>query len=179
MKMEKILISDGAYNSNDLYPVVFGNSKVIAYLLEQGVNVEDIHPVALASYYVDYYFSQVNTAGLAKFVHHSQWNNDMNDRIAYGLETMKAFEHLKFFNIKRNEIDNIPSEKLETYLENGYHPDEPLRVELDEDKRFYWIDDEIVDLNGQWLKEHKDTEVLSMDEIFLVIEEMSGKPIKR
>lgn len=179
MKMEKILISDTAYNSNDLYNVVFANSKIIAYLLAQGVKAEELHPAAMASYYVDYYFSQVNSAGLSKFVHDSEWNSDMNDRIAYGLKEMKSFKHLEFFNSKRNEIDNLPSDKFERYLENGYHPDEPLRIELDEDKTFYSIDDEIVDLNGQWLKEHKDREVLSMDEIFLAIEDFLGKPIKR
>lgn len=179
MKMEQILISEVAYESDEYYTVVNTNSRIINFLLSKKVSSDRIHPDALAAYYVDYYFSQVNGAGFSKFVHDSQWNTAINDSIAYGLKAMKSFKHLEFFNNKRKEINNYPSEELEIYLENGYHPDEPLRIQMDEDKTFYRIDDEIVDLNGAWLKEHKDIKVLSMDDIFLVLEEILGEPIKR
>jgi len=179
MKMEQILISEATYNSNELHPIMYGNSKIISFLLSKNVDLDKIHPDALASYYVDYYFSQVNMEGFSRFLHNSQWNTDMNDRIAYGLKAMKSFKHLEFFINKRKEINSIPSDKLERYLESAYHVDMPLREELDEDKTFYWIDDEIVELNGQWLKEHKDIKVLSMDDIFLILEEVVGEPIKR
>ena len=179
MKMEQILISEATYNSNEFHPIMYGNSKIISFLLSKNVDLEKIHPDALASYYVDYYFSQVNMAGFSKFVHGSQWNTDMNDRIAHGLKEMKSFKHLEFFINKRKEINAIDSEKLETYIEQAYHVDAPLRAEMDEDKTFYSIDDEILDLNGQWLKEHKDTVVLSMDDIFLKLEEVLGEPITK
>jgi len=177
--MEQILISEATYNSNELHPIVYGHSKIISFLLSKNVDLDKIHPDALASYYVDYYFSQVNMAGFSKFVHTSQWNTDMNDRIAYGLKAMKSFKHLEFFINKRKEVDNISSDKLERFLESHYSADMPLREELDEDKSFYWIDDEIIDLNGQWLKEHKDVKVLSMDDIFLELEKILGEPIQR
>jgi len=179
MKMEQILIPENAYNSNELHPVMYGNSKIISFLLSKNIDLDKIHPDALASFYVDYYFSQVNMAGFSKFLHSSQWNSDMNDRIAYGLKEMKSFKHLEYFINKRKEIDALPSDKLEIFLDNHYMLDNPLRVEIDEDKTFYWIDDEIVELNGQWLKEHKDTKVLSMDDIFLELEKILGEPITR
>jgi len=77
------------------------------------------------------------------------------------------------------EVNKIPSDKFQSYLDYNYVIDSPLREELDEDKTFYRIDDEIVDLNGQWLKEHKDTRVLSMDDIFLELEKILGRPITR
>lgn len=179
MKMEQILIPENAYSSNELHPVMYGNSKIISFLLSKNIDLDKIHPDALASFYVDYYFSQVNMAGFSKFLHSSQWNSDMNDRIAYGLKEMKSFKHLEYFINKRKEIDALPSDKLEIFLDNHYMLDNPLRVEIDEDKTFYWIDDEIVELNGQWLKEHKDTKVLSMDDIFLELEKILGEPITR
>lgn len=179
MKMEKILISESSNNSDELYAVVYGNSNIMDFLLKQDVNVDDLHPDALASYYVDYYFSQANSAGFSKFVHSSQWNSDMNARIAYGLKEIKSFKHLVLFNERVEAVNKIPSDKLESFLEQHYDLDSDLKTELDEDKSFYWIDDDIVDLNGQWLKEHQDKEVLSMDNIFLELEKVLGRPIQR
>ncbi|CAA6818355.1 MAG: DUF4375 domain-containing protein [uncultured Sulfurovum sp.] len=178
MKMEQILISDTANQSDELYAVVYSNSKIIAYLLAQGIKAEEIHQDALASYYVDYYFSQVNTGGFSKFVHNSEWDSEINSRVAYGLKAINSMEHLGFFLKKENEINQIAREKLEEYFLSDFFDESPLKAELD-DRSFFSIEDEIVDLNGQWLKEHKDTKVLSMDEIFLVLEEILGKPIQR
>ncbi len=179
MKMKQILISKNTYESDELYGIVDGNTKIISFVLAEKLGLDEIHPDALASYYAAYYFSQVNMAGFSKFVHDSQWNADMNERIAYGLKEMGSFKHLEFFLNKQKEINNISSDKLESYLESAYHVDMPLREEMDEDKTFYSIDDEIVDLNGQWLKEHKDISVLSMDDIFLELEVVLGRPIKK
>ena len=179
MKMEQILMSENANNGDDLYAVVNANSKIISFMLNKDVSVEDIHPDALASYYVDYYFSQVNSAGFSKSVHDSQWNADMNARILHGLKEMKSFKHYEHFLNRQDEVGRIPADKLKSYLDYNYVIDSPLREELDEDKTFYRIDDEIVDLNGQWLKEHKDTKVLSMDDIFLELEKILGREITR
>ncbi len=179
MKMEQILISDNAYNSDELYGIVYENSKIIAYLLEQSINVEDIHQDALASYYVNYYFSQVNSGGFSKFLHHSKWDATINSRIAYGLQAMNAMEHLGFFLKQEEKVNQIPRETLESFFGYDYFVDNPIKKQLDEDKSFYFVDDDIVDLNGIFLKEHKDTKVLSMDEIFVVLEKIVGKPIKQ
>ncbi len=179
MKMENILISEATYHSNELHPIMYGNSKIINFLLSKNVDLDKIHPDALASYYVDYYFSQVNMAGFSKFVHSSQWSADMNSRIEHGLKAMGSLKHLEYFIEKQKEVNAIAPDKLERYLELPYYHGCPIRQALDEDKSFYKIDDEIVELNGKWLKEHKDTKVLSMDDIFLILEEILGEPIKR
>lgn len=179
MKMNEILISENTYKSDDLYSVVYNNSKIINYLLSKKIDPKEIHPDALASCYVDYYFSQVNGAGLSKFVHASGWDTAMLDSIEHGLRSIKANNHLEWFLTKRKEIDTtIPEEKLEEYLELDYAVDDPLRIELDEDKVFYFIKDEINDLNAQWLKNHNDTVVLSMDEIFAKLEEIVGTSLE-
>jgi hypothetical protein len=180
MKMKNILISENTYKSDDLYSVVYNNSKIINYLLSKNVDPKEIHPDALASCYVDYYFSQVNGAGLSKFVHASGWDSDMLDSIEHGLRSIKAENHLAWFVNKRKEIDEtISDDKMEEYVELDYAVDDPLRIELDEDKSFYFIKDEIIDLNGQWLKDNKDTVVLSMDDIFVKLEEIVGAPIEQ
>ncbi|CAA6818235.1 MAG: Unknown protein [uncultured Sulfurovum sp.] len=179
MKMEQILISEVAHNSDEYYTVVNSNSRIINFLLAQKVSLDKIHPDALTAYYVDYYFSQVNMAGFSKFMHDSQWNKEINDKIEYGLRAIKSFKHLEFFLNKQKEIKEISSDELERYLENHYDIDDPIREALDEDKSFYRIDDDIVDLNGAWLKEHKDANVLSMDEIFVILEKITGKPIQQ
>lgn len=178
MKMEQILISDSAYQSDELYTVVYGNSKIVAYLLAEGLKAEEIHPDALAAYYVDYYFSQVNTGGFSKFVHSSEWNSEINSRIAYGLKEINSLAHLQYFLKQENTINQIPREELEDYFLGEPFDEVPVREKLD-DMSFFSIDDQLVELNGQWLKEHKDVKVLSMDEIFLTLENLLGKPIQR
>jgi hypothetical protein len=180
MKMKNILISENTYKSDDLYSVVYKNSKIINYLLSKNVDPKEIHPDSLASCYVDYYFSQVNGAGLSKFVHASGWDTAMLDSIEHGLRSMKAENHLEWFVNKRKEVnETISEEKMEEYVELDYAVDDPIRIQLDEDKEFYFIKDEIIDLNGQWLKDHKDTVVLSMDDIFVKLEEIVGEPIEQ
>lgn len=179
MKMEQILISDSAYNSDELYGIVYENSKIMGYLLAQGLKAEQIHADALASYYVNYYFSQVNSGGYSKFLHHSKWDAEINSRIAYGLQAMNAMQHLAFFLKQEAEVNEIPRETLESFFAYDYFVDNPIKAQLDADKSFYFVDDEIVELNGQWLKEHKDTKVLSMDEIFKIVEEVTGKAIEQ
>jgi len=179
MKMNEILISENTYKSDDLYSVVYNNSKIINYLLSKEIDPKELHPDALASCYVDYYFSQVNGAGLSKFVHASGWDKEMLDSIEYGLKSINAINHLGWFVAKRNEIDtSIPQQQLEEYLELEYAVDDPLRIKLDEDKEFYFMKDDIIELNAQWLKEHKDTVVLSMDNIFAKLEEIVGTPLE-
>lgn len=179
MKMEQILISDNAYNSDELYSVVYGNSKIISYLLAEGISVEEIHQDALASYYVDYYFSQVNSGGFSKFIHHSKWDAEINSRIAYGLQAMNAMQHLGFFLKQEAIVNNISRKDLDSFCMYDYFVDNPIKGKVDEDKSFYFVDDEIVDLNAQWLKDHKDIKVLSMDEIFMLLEEIVGHPMKQ
>lgn len=178
MKMEQILISDGAYESDEVYTIVYGNSKIVAYLLAQGFEPNDIHPDALAAYYVDYYFSQVNTGGFSKFVHSSEWNSEINSRIAYGLQEINSMEHLQYFLKRESEINQISKDELEDYFLGEPFDEVPVREKLD-DMSFFSIKDQLAELNGQWLKEHKDLQVLSMDDVFLTLENVLGKPIQR
>ena len=180
MKMKEILISENTYKSDEVYAVVYNNSKIINYLLSKNVDPKELHPDALASCYVDFYFSQVNGAGLSKFVHASGWDSDMLDSIEYGLKTIKAENHLAWFMKKREEINaSVSEEKMEEYVELEYAVDDPLRVQFDEDKDFYFLKDELIELNAQWLKEHKDTVVLPMDDVFAKIEEIVGSPLEQ
>ena len=178
MKQTKIIISQNSVNSKDLYDIVYSNVTVVNLLLDQGLDEEEIHKDALASYYADYYLAQVENGGFSQYVYNSKWQNIVNDRVALGLELMKATKHLDYFNKKRAVLDKIPSEKLNDYFASDYFGDNDTRDELNDDV-FYNLDESISDLNAIWLKNHTDTIILSIDDMFLALEKIVGKAIER
>ena len=183
MKQEQIIISQNSVNSKELYDIVYSNVTVVNLLLDQGLEEKDIHKDALGSYYADYYLAQVNNGGFSQFVYNTKWKKVVNDRVAYGLQQMKANKHLAFFNNKRVEIDKISTKDLETYFESEYFGDNEMRDTLnnldDANATFYNMDEDITELNANWLKNHKDVQILSIDDMFLAVEKITGTKIER
>jgi hypothetical protein len=55
---------------------------------EEGVDDELIHEDALTSYYLDFYYTQNLAGNFAQFVHHSDWNSELNElnRRRFGID---------------------------------------------------------------------------------------------
>jgi len=178
MNQTKIIISEKSANSEVPYDIVSSNISVVNVLLEEGLREEQIHKDALASYYVDYYLAQVENGGLSQYIYNSKNQKIVNDRVAYGLEKINAVKHLQFFNEKISMLDKMPKDKVDDFLSGEYFGENQTRDELNDDG-FFNIDEEIIELNSKWLKNHSDTIILPMEKMFVAVEEIVGHDVER
>ena len=183
MKQEKIIISQNSVNSKELYDIVYSNITVVNLLKEQGLSENDIHKDALGSYYADYYLAQLDNGGFSQFVYNTRWKKIVNDRVAYALGEMKAVKHLALFNKTREKMDTISTEELNRYFESDYFGNNEMRDIIHDlenvSETFYNLEENITTLNAKWLKNHKDVQILSIEDMILRVEEISGKKVKR
>lgn len=178
MEFGRIIVSETAFNSENLQDVIHSNISVINLMREEGVSDDLIHEDALTSYYLDYYYSQYVTGNFAQFVHQSGWNAELNELIEEGLALIGAEKHLEFFQQQSKKVRLMSSVKLNKFLKGKLEGVNPTRDLLNSDT-FFEIEENLVTLNANFLKTHPDFEVLSVDEMFSVLEEFVGHEIKR
>jgi len=178
MEFGRIIVSETAFNSENLQDVINSNISVINLMREEKVDDEFIHEDALMSYYLDYYYSQCVTGNFAQFVHSSGWNSELNELIEEGLVLIGAQKHLELFQQQSKKVKLMSSVKLNKFLKGKLEGVNPTKDLLNNDT-FFEIEENLIALNADFLKTHPDTEVLSVDEIFEVLEEFVGHEIKR
>ena len=167
MEFGRIIVSETAMNSENLQDVIHSNISVINLMREEAVDDDLIHEDALMSYYLDYYTSEYTAGNFAQFVYNSGWNAELNELIEEGLALIGAEKHLELF---QQQSKKVLKGKLE-----GVNP---LRDLLNNDT-FFEIEENLITLNADFLKNHPDFEVLSVDEMFAALEEFVGHEIKR
>ncbi|TRX35389.1 DMP19 family protein [Flavobacterium restrictum] len=178
MEFGRILVSETAFNSENLQDVIHSNISVINLLREEQIDDEFIHEDALMSYYLDYYYSQYVAGNFAQFVHSSGWDKELNELIEEGLALIGAEKHLELFQQKAKKVKLMSSVKLNKFLKGKLEGVNPTRDLLNNDT-FFELDENLVTLNANFLKTHPDFEVLSVDEMFATLEEFVGHEIKR
>ena len=178
MEFGRIIISETAFNSENLQDVIHSNISVINLMREEGVNDDLIHEDAIMSYYLDYYTSQYTEGNFAQFVYNSGWNKELNELIEEGLALIGAEKHLELFQQQSKKVKLMSSVKLNKFLKGKLEGVNPIRDLLNNDT-FFEIDENLVTLNATFLKSHPDFEVLSVDEMFATLEEFVGHEIKR
>jgi len=72
----------------------------------------------------------------------------------------------------------MSSVKLAKFLKGKLEGVNPIRDSLNNDT-FYELEENLVTLNANFLKNHPDFEVLSVDDMFAALEEYVGHEIKR
>ncbi len=178
MEFGKIIISETAANSENPQDVVNSNISVINLMREEKIDDDLIHDDALMSYYLDYYTAQCTEGNFAQFVHNSSWDKELNELIEEGLALLGAQKHLELFLQQSKKVKLISSVKLNKFLKGKLDGVNPVRDLLNNDT-FFEIEENLVALNANFLKIHPDFEVLSVDEMFAVLEEFVGHEIKR
>lgn len=178
MEFGRIIVSETAFNSENLQDVIHSNISVINLMREEGVDDEFIHEDALTSYYLDYYYSQYVLGNFAHFVHHSGWNTELNELIEEGLALIGAQEHLALFQQQAKKVKLMSSVKRNKFLSGKLEGVNPIRDILNNDT-FFELEENLITLNANFLKSHPDFEVLSVDEMFTTLEEFVGHEIKR
>lgn len=174
----KIIVSETAFNSENLRDVLRSNISIINLMREEGVDDDLIHEDALISYYLDYYWSQISEGNFAQFVYNSGWNKELNELIEEGLTLIGAEKHLDFFQEQSKKVNIMSSVKLNKFLKSKLDGVNVLRDGLNNDSLLN-IEEDLVTLNAVFLKSHPDFEALPIDEIFKVLEDFVGKEINR
>lgn len=174
----RILVSETANNSENPEDVIHSNISVINLMREEGVDDEFIHEDALTSYYLDYYWSQYTQGNFAQFVHNSGWNKDLNELIEEGLALIGAEKHLELFLEQSKKVRITSNIKLDKFLKGKLEGANPIRDSFN-NNAFFELEENLVELNANFLKTHPDFEALSVDDMFAVLEEFVGHEIKR
>jgi hypothetical protein len=174
----RILVSETAMNSENPQDVIHSNISVINLMREEGVDDEFIHEDALMSYYLDYYWSQYTEGNFAQFVHKSGWNKELNELIEEGLTLIGAEKHLALFQAQSKRVKLLSSVKIGKFLNGKFEGVNPTRDLLNNDT-FFELEENLLELNAAFLKNHPDFEVLSVEDMFAVLEEFVGHEIKR
>ncbi len=178
MEFGSILISESAANSENPQDVINSNISIVNLMREEKIDDEDIHTDALMSYYLDYYVAQYTQGNFAQFVYNSGWNKELNELIEEGLEIIGAQKHLELFQQQAKKVRLMSSVKLAKFLKGKLEGVNPIRDTLN-DNRFFEIDENIVELNAAFLKNHPDTQILAVDAIFELLEDYLDREIKR
>lgn len=174
----KIIVSETAFNSENPQDVIHSNISIINLMREEGVDDDLIHEDALTSYYLDYYWTQLSEGNFAQFVHKSGWDKELNELIEEGLALIGAEKHLELFQQQSKKVKLMSSVKLNKFLNGKLEGVNPVRDSLNTDA-FFELEENLIVLNADFLKSHPDFQVLTVDEIFGVLEEFIGREIKR
>jgi hypothetical protein len=145
---------------------------------EEKIDDDLIHEDALMSYYLDYYTSKYTEGNFSKFVYDSKWNKELNELIEEGLALIGAEKHLELFQAQAKRVRLLSSVKINKFLKGKFEGVNPTRDLLNNDT-FFELEENLASLNAEFLKSHPDTEILSVDEMFAVLEEFVGHEIKR
>ncbi|WP_347049522.1 DMP19 family protein [Flavobacterium olei] len=178
MKIDKIIVSKNSFESSDVYYIISSNISVTNLLLQEDVDENDINEDALASYYVDYYTAQYKNGNFSQFVWNSKWNESLNEIIIKGLEKMGAHKNLELFKEQSLKVYELGEEKLNAFLERDYFGPNPTREQL-RNSSFYSLDEDIVQLNAEWLRNHPKLQPLSEEDMYTELEKITGKKIAR
>ena len=178
MEFGRIIISETAANSQNPQDIINSNISVINLMREEGVNDDLIHEDAIMSYYLDYYTSQYTEGNFSKFVYNSKWNTELNELIEEGLALIGAIKHLELFQQQSKKVKLMSSVKREKFFKAKLEGVNPIRDLLNNDA-FFELEENLVELNAEFLKSHPDTEILAVDEMFEVLEAFVGHEIKR
>lgn len=178
MEFGRIIISETASNSENPQDVINSNISVINLMREEKIDDDLIHEDALMSYYLDYYASKYSQGNFTQFVYDSKWNKELNELIEEGLALIGAEKHLLLFQENAKKIRLMSNIKLDKFLKGKLEGVNPIRDLLINDT-FFELEENLIALNADFLKSHPDTEVLSVDEMFTVLEEFVGHEIKR
>ncbi|WPR72140.1 hypothetical protein SLW70_03090 [Flavobacterium sp. NG2] len=178
MEFGSIIISETAASSENPQDVINSNISVINLMREEKIDDDFIHEDALMSYYLDYYYSNCVEGNFAQFIHNSRWNTELNELIEEGLALIGAKNHLELFKQQCKKVQLMSSVKREKFFKSKLEGVNPIRDILNNDT-FFELEENLAQLNADFLKNHPDTQILSVDAMFELLEDYLGREIKR
>ncbi len=153
--------------------VVDANVDVVNAMYAELLDVGEIAPNALRSYYVDFYLTQALGGGFAQYVFTAPEREDIDAYVRAGLENMGAAAHLDLFNRTVAAFEALSEEEADAYLDGDADldggTDVPAAVrlleELDGEFEALLETEDITALNAAWLRGQADLLVLDEEEL--------------
>ncbi|GAC1512734.1 MAG: hypothetical protein NVS1B16_04360 [Pseudarthrobacter sp.] len=155
--------------------VVDANVHVVNAMYGSLLDSREISPVALRSYYVDFYVTQSLEGGFAQYVFTAD-RDEVAQLIREGLESMGATAHLELFNRTVSVFDALSEEDEERYLDGDLDAEEEssdavrTMEELDGEFEELFETQNITALNAAWLLGQESLLVLDDEELSAYIE---------
>ncbi|SAI59171.1 Uncharacterised protein [Bordetella ansorpii] len=165
---DAILVSRNAFDSEDTYDIIESNIAFLNALFEAHLMTHEVSRAALTSYYVDYYYAQLENGGFSQFVFNSRWSDEVVDMVREGLQGMGAAGHLALFDAGAAVIAELGGEAFAAYLSGQYFGEDEVRDRLDEvGTPSYELSqqEDLIALNAVWLRQHPDLRALPLDEL--------------
>lgn len=155
--------------------VVDANVHVVNAMYGKLLDAGEISPVALGSYYVDFYVTQSLEGGFAQYVFTAD-REEVDPLIREGLAGMGATAHLELFNRTVETFDALSEGDEERYLDGDLDAEEEstdaVRTieELDGEFEELFETENITALNAAWLLAQEGLLVLNDEELDAYIE---------
>ncbi|MFK0009141.1 hypothetical protein ACIQTZ_19055 [Paenarthrobacter sp. NPDC090520] len=151
--------------------VVDSNVNVVNEMYAELLNSDEIAPAALNSYFVDFYLTQALAGGFAQYVFTAPERDEVDAFVRAGLVGIGAARHLELFNRTAAAFDALSEDEAEAYLDGELDESEatPASValldELDGEFEGLLEEEDIVDLNADYLRSQPGLLVLSEEDI--------------
>lgn len=174
---QPVVLTSSSIESSD-EDVVEANVSIIDAMHTALLRTEEMSPVAVRGYYVDFYLTQALEGGFAQYVFTAVDRAETDTLIREGMAGMGAAAHLDLFNRTVAAYENLSEEDEEHYLDGGLNesgetPDGVLRMEeLDGEFEELLERENITSLNAAWLRGQADLLVLDDEEVGAHIERL-------
>ena len=159
---------------------VEANVSVVDAMHTALLRTEEMSPVAVRSYYVDFYLTQALDGGFAQYVFMSIDRAETDTLIREGMAGMGASAHLDLFNRTVEAFAALSEDETEQYLDGGLDdtdeaPDGVLLMEeLDGEFEELLESENITALNAAWLRGQADLVVLDDEEVGPYIQRLAA-----
>jgi hypothetical protein len=158
--------------------IVDSNVRVVDAMHKELLHTDELSPVAIRSYYVDFYLTQSLEGGFAQYVFTSVDRDELDTLIREGMAGMGATAHLELFNRTVAAFVNLSEEDEERYLDGALDEDEEssegvrAMEELDGEFEELLESENITALNAAWLRGQEGLLVLNEEELSAHIERL-------
>lgn len=158
--------------------VVDSNVRVVDAMHKELLHTDELSPVAIRSYYVDFYLTQSLEGGFAQYVFTSVDRDELDTLIREGMAGMGATAHLELFNRTVEAFVNLSEEDEERYLDGALDEDEESSEgvrgmeELDGEFEELLETENITALNAAWLRGQEGLLVVDEEELTAHIERL-------
>ena len=177
---QPVVLTSSSIDSSD-EDVVEANVSIVDAMHSALLRADEMSPVAVRSYCVDFYLTQALEGGFAQYVFTAVDRSETDTLVREGMAGMGAPANLDLFNRAVEAFDDLSEEDEERYLDGGLDedseevPDGVLRMEeLDGEFEELLERENITALNAAWLRGQAELLVLDDEEVGAYIERLAS-----
>lgn len=162
----RVIVSHESFEREDPEYIIDSNVSFVNHLRRRLVTIEEIPLEAVKSYYVDFYYEEINNGGFSQFAYNSRMSQENLQLVKTGLSAVGAWKNLSLLTEFENFFESLPAENKENFLKGEYFGDNQARDCLDSFSKL--IDsgtENMFQLNAIWLRSLPNLIALSIEEM--------------